>query len=216
MEPFTTFWAIVPIKPLRRGKSRLRDVLNPEQRVELNTALLINTIKNLKQVPNIENVLVVSRDPEALAIARDEGAKTLLEHGSPELNVALTRAMMFLRAYHVYGVIVVPADLPLLNPQDVEDLVRMAQEKSPSLIIVPDMRHNGTNILLQTPPDLIPYNYGEGSFARHVASAEEQDIPVKVVERRSLSLDLDEPEDLQWLNGHLAFDLLLENMGEIS
>ena len=58
-------WAIVPVKPLRRGKSRLADVLSGDQRAALNKKLLIHTLDTITQVPSLEQVLVVSRDPEA-------------------------------------------------------------------------------------------------------------------------------------------------------
>jgi 2-phospho-L-lactate guanylyltransferase (CobY/MobA/RfbA family) len=38
-----TLWAIVPVKPLRRGKSRLADVLSQDERTNLNRHLLENT-----------------------------------------------------------------------------------------------------------------------------------------------------------------------------
>ena len=62
-----TFWAIVPVKPIRRGKSRLAKALTDEQRAELNKNLLVHTVDILKTLPELEQILVVSRDPEALA-----------------------------------------------------------------------------------------------------------------------------------------------------
>ena len=85
-------WAIVPVKPLRRGKSRLAGTLSEDQRTDLNRELLKHTIETLTELKEITQVLVVSRDPAALAIARDYGARTLREDGSPKLNTALTRA----------------------------------------------------------------------------------------------------------------------------
>ena len=72
-----TLWAIVPVKPLRRGKSRLADVLSLNERTDLNRHLLENTLDTLKDIPEIEHVLVVSRDSEALAMARETGERHL-------------------------------------------------------------------------------------------------------------------------------------------
>ena len=74
-----TLWAIVPVKPLRRGKSRLSGVLSDDQRAALNKKLLIHTLNTITSLPELAQVLVVSRDPEALAIARAQGARTVLE-----------------------------------------------------------------------------------------------------------------------------------------
>ncbi|MBL6961579.1 MAG: 2-phospho-L-lactate guanylyltransferase, partial [Anaerolineales bacterium] len=87
-----TIWAIVPVKPLRRGKSRLAGTLTEDERTELNRQLLAHTLEILKNTPEIEQTLVISRDPQALAVARDFDARTVLEDGSPHLNTALERA----------------------------------------------------------------------------------------------------------------------------
>ena len=89
-----TLWAIVPVKPLRRGKSRLSKVLSENERTILNQNMLVSTLKILSSVNRIDNILVVSRDPAALTLAREYGARTVLEDGSPELNTALSRARL--------------------------------------------------------------------------------------------------------------------------
>ena len=86
-----TIWAIVPVKPLLIGKSRLGSVLSGEERARLNRMLLERTLGVLKDTPSIDGSLVVSRDPEVLAIAREFGSRTVLEHGQTQtdLNLAL-------------------------------------------------------------------------------------------------------------------------------
>ncbi|HSO27701.1 MAG TPA: NTP transferase domain-containing protein, partial [Anaerolineales bacterium] len=110
-----TFWAIVPVKPLSRGKSRLSDVLTPEERTDLNRRLLSHTLDTLTAIPEIEHVLVISRDPSALALARDHGARTIQENGAPHLNIALTRATILAKEFGPRGILIVPADLPLIT-----------------------------------------------------------------------------------------------------
>ena len=70
-------WAIVPVNPLGRGKSRLADVFDQHDRINIYRHLLNNTIETLMEIPEIEQVLVVSRDPGVLSLARDSGAKTV-------------------------------------------------------------------------------------------------------------------------------------------
>ena len=73
-----TFWAIVPVKPLRRGKSRLAGILTEDERTDLNRALLQHTLQVLSELREVDEVLVVSRDPQVLTIARSSG-----ENASP-------------------------------------------------------------------------------------------------------------------------------------
>ncbi len=191
-------WAIVPVKPLRRGKSRLSSVLSQDERTALNQNLLVNSLKTLASVEAIDTILVVSRDPAALAIARDYGARTVLEDGSPELNTALRRASVVAKTYLANEIIVIPADLPLLKKCDI-DLILEHSGKPPEIIIAPDRRHDGTNALYINPAGLIQFSYGPGSFERHLSLANKVKARVEVIELPSLGLDLDLPEDLEFL-----------------
>ena len=114
-----SLWAIVPVKPLRRGKSRLSAILSEEERNRLNQHLFSHTIDVLKEVDAISEILVVSRDSDVLTYSREMGVRTVTENGTPELNNALLRASLFSKAFSTEGVLIVPADLPLLTPADV-------------------------------------------------------------------------------------------------
>jgi 2-phospho-L-lactate/phosphoenolpyruvate guanylyltransferase len=191
-----TLWAIVPVKPLRRGKSRLAGTLTDEERVDLNRLLLERTIKILTELREVEQVLVVSRDSAALAIARDLGARTVKEHGAPTLNSALTRATIVAQVYASRGVLILPADLPLLSREDVLTLLGRSTDP-PVVVIAPDRHEKGTNALLLSPATLIEYDFGEGSFSRHCDRAKRAGARLEIVRLPSLELDLDLPEDLE-------------------
>ena len=199
-----TIWAIVPVKPLRRGKSRLAGVFSEEERAELNRHLLQNTVSTLKNIPEIEHVLVVSRDQSALSLARDLGARTVLENGSPQLNVALERATIVAQTYETRGVLILPADLPLITPEDVNLMLERAIDP-PVVVVAPDRHKRGTNALLVCPAGLIEYHYGPHSFERHCQLAEEAGARLEVCDLPSLNLDLDVPEDLKLIEEHLNF-----------
>jgi 2-phospho-L-lactate guanylyltransferase len=203
-----THWAIVPVKPLRRAKSRLAGVLSDKERASLSQYLLTHTLRVLKEIPEIEQTLVVSRDSHALGLARKEGARTLTEHGAPELNQALARATMVAKDYGASGVLVLPADLPLLSIEDVHVLIEAAAEP-PVVVLVPDRHEQGTNALLVHPLGLIAYEFGPDSFRRHQARAEELGARVEIRTIPSLGLDLDLPEDLEQLRQRMDLDLII-------
>ncbi|MEK6256818.1 MAG: 2-phospho-L-lactate guanylyltransferase [Chloroflexota bacterium] len=193
-----SLWAIVPVKPLRRGKSRLAEVLSEKERTDLNSHLLTNTLDTLQQLPEIDNVLVISRDPSALSLAREHGARTVREEGTPQLNDALSRATIMARSYAAGGVLVLPADLPQITPEDIRTLLA-AGEEPPVVVIAPDHRHEGTNALLINPAGLIEYDFGVGSFERHCELARKASVTLKICELPSISHDIDLPEDLIYL-----------------
>src|SRR5512136_146113 len=113
-----TLWAIVPVKPLRRAKSRLAGLLSEDQRTRLNRFLLEHTLTILNDTSEIEHTLVVSRDPAALALTRSMGGRTVLEDGAPIFNTALKRATIIAQIQGARSVLILPADLPLIQPSD--------------------------------------------------------------------------------------------------
>jgi 2-phospho-L-lactate guanylyltransferase len=197
-----TFWAIVPVKPLRRGKSRLAGVLTEEERLDLNSQLLIHTVDTLKEISEIEHVLVVSRDQAALSLARAHGARTVQENGAPELNVALTRATIVAKRYATRGVLIIPSDLPLISKEDVYAMLELVKDP-PVVIVVPDRKKEGTNALLVCPVGLIEYDYGPNSFERHCQRARQAGARLEICELPSLALDMDVPEDLELVSNEM-------------
>jgi 2-phospho-L-lactate guanylyltransferase len=197
-----TFWAIVPVKPLRRGKSRLAGVLTEEERLDLNSQLLIHTVDTLKEISEIEHVLVVSRDQAALSLARAHGARTVQENGAPELNVALTRATIVAKRYATRGVLIIPSDLPLISQEDVYAMLELVKDP-PVVIVVPDRKKEGTNALLVCPVGLIEYDYGPNSFERHCQRARQAGARLEICELPSLALDMDLPEDLELVSNEM-------------
>ena len=197
-----TLWAIVPVKPLRHGKSRLAEMLSEDERTDLNRRLLVHTLTILGSIPEIEHILVISRDPAALSLARNHGARTVQENGTPQLNVALARATVVVKNYHTHGVLIVPADLPLLTPEDVRLMLDHATAP-PVVVVAPDRHKEGTNCLLICPVGLIEYEFGPGSFQKHCAQAIRAGARLEIVDLPSLALDMDLPEDLDQVSREL-------------
>jgi 2-phospho-L-lactate guanylyltransferase len=191
-----TLWAIVPVKPLRRGKSRLAGILTEDERADLNRTLLQHTLETLTTLKEVEEVLVISRDPQVLTIARNYGARTVREDGQPDLNTALNRATVIAQVYATRGVLVLPADLPLISREDALVLVERSNDP-PVVVIAPDRHQKGTNALLIAPAGLIEYQFGENSFQRHCNLVKRAGARLEIVNLHSLGLDLDSPEDLE-------------------
>jgi 2-phospho-L-lactate/phosphoenolpyruvate guanylyltransferase len=188
-------WAIVPIKPFNKAKSRLAKALHPEQREHIAETMFRRTVSVLTSVKDIRGVLVISRDTKVLAIARDLGAHTVQESGEPELNAALLRASQVAGLQHANGVLILPADLPLVTADDVQQLLYLGRYHH-SVVLAPDRNEDGTNAMVVVPPGFIPFSYGSGSFARHLKLAQDAQATVQVYRSETLSLDIDTPEDL--------------------
>jgi 2-phospho-L-lactate/phosphoenolpyruvate guanylyltransferase len=196
-------WAIVPIKPLEQSKSRLSAILSRNKRAELSKEMLTKTLQVLQSSEAIEKTLVVSRDTAVLAMARNFGAQTVAESGNPDLNEALERASAVARGYGVSAVLILPADLPLLNVDDIVEMVAKL-DGQPGVVIAPDRHNRGTNALLVSPPGALKYAFGQNSFKDHLEQAARQGIAVHIHNSKDIGLDIDVPEDLELLKASVS------------
>lgn len=189
-------WAIIPVKPLNRAKSRLAQVLSPQEREQLAELMLRHVLGVVRNVPQIMGTLVISRDSRALAIAREFGARTVQESGAPELNNALMRATQVVARWKSEAVLILPADLPLIAEEDITAIIDLGHYNQ-TIVISTDQNEDGTNALFIRPPGVIDYAYGTGSFHRHTEMAKEAGADVKVYRSPRLLLDIDLPSDLE-------------------
>jgi len=195
-------WAIVPIKQFELAKSRLAPALCPTERRGLVRAMAEDVLACLAATPGIHRILVITREPEAAALARGHGADVLIDAPQGGLVAAITQGAAAAAAAGARGVVIVPGDLPLASPAAliaVLDAHRRASGEhafASAVTLVPDAHHEGTNCLACSPPEVIPFRFGPASCAAHVAAARERGIEPQVIEVPDLALDVDSPEDL--------------------
>jgi len=182
----------IPVRALEGAKSRLGAVLDAEERHDLVEAMLRHTIAAALDTPGVLEVIVVSPDPEALAVAGEAGASPLPQR-SRGLNPALQEARA---AASGERLLVLPGDLPTITPADIAAVLAAGDAAgSPSVVLVPDRHRRGTNALLLDPPEAIDPAFGGDSRAGHAWLAESADIRFTELPG-VLELDLDTPDDL--------------------
>ena len=192
--------AAVPVKDLAGTKSRLSPVLTPEGRAGLTVYMMKNVLSALREA-GVERACVVSPDRIVLGLAEEAGA-TPLRQESRGLNPALEEARAWALSEGASALLVVPADLPLLKPPDVEAVLEAAEgSEGPLAVVAPDTTGAGTNALLLRPPDALPFLFGPGSFEAHLDAARERGLEARVCERPRLAFDLDTAGDLARFGG---------------
>ncbi|HET7478213.1 MAG TPA: 2-phospho-L-lactate guanylyltransferase [Rubrobacteraceae bacterium] len=189
-------FAVVPVKDLWGTKSRLSPILNPGARAGLTLYMMGRVIRALHEA-DVSEVGVVSPDPVVLHTAADHGATPVTQE-SRGLNPALEEGRRWAIDKGASAILVLPADLPLLDAEDVRAVISH-QHEAPSAVISPDAAREGTNALLLKPPDALPFLFGEGSYEAHVRAAVERGVPAQICERPHLSFDLDTADDFQRL-----------------
>ncbi len=190
--------AVVPVKDLQGTKSRLAPVLNPGARAGLTLYMMGRVVAAVRDA-GVEDVCVVSPDRIVLEEAQRRGAAPLVQE-SRGLNPALEEGRRRALDRGASTLLVLPADLPLLEAGDVLAVLEEADE-GPSVVISPDGARSGTNALLVRPPDVLPFAFGPDSFEAHLGAARRRDLNVHVCERPHLAFYLDTAGDLARLRG---------------
>ena len=196
-------WAILPVKSLALGKSRLSAILGAEQRAALNRRLFGRVLEATQSHFSADRIAVVTADAFLLALIRAQGLHGLEDPGEG-LNAALGLACRHALQRGARGVVVLSSDLPLVTAGDVAAMIS-ALGKTPSCVIAPDENEQGTNALALSPPEADFFRFGEDSFQAHLDAARARGRTVRILRRSGLALDLDTPESYRrYAKGQLA------------
>jgi 2-phospho-L-lactate guanylyltransferase len=175
--------AIVPFKASGERKSRLAAELSSDERAALSIRMFRHVVDVLERHPKVARTIILSNERPADwsgAWAQDNGGG---------LNPELERV----RADIGGDVLILHADLPLLQNEDIDALVDAAQEDS--IAIAPDRHGSGTNGLALKAGSTLNFQFGPDSFHLH----RNQAPTCPVVHRDGFGFDLDTPDDLRAL-----------------
>lgn len=193
-------WALVPIRGLESAKSRLGGDLDAEERLQLVTELLSRTLVATRDARRVDGTIVVTMDGDAAELAGRHGAIGLVER-APGLNGAIDAARSVAVARGASAVLVLPADLPAVSSEAVDELISAAADAVAGtavgglVALVGDRHGAGTNALLLSPPSVIAPAFGDGSREAHARAAAEAGARFVALES-PLSFDVDTSADL--------------------
>jgi 2-phospho-L-lactate guanylyltransferase len=187
--------AVVPVKGTNEAKQRLAAVLSPAQRQELALAMLEDVLAALAEVAELASILVVTVDPAAAEIAACYGAHIMREGAREGHTGAVAGAA---RRLADQSMLALPGDIPLLQPDDVRQLLS-AHRADRAFTIVPARDLRGSNAVICSPAAAVPLRFGSDSFYPHLDAARSCGIEPKVVRLPHIALDIDTPEDLALL-----------------
>jgi 2-phospho-L-lactate/phosphoenolpyruvate guanylyltransferase len=192
--------AIIPVKRFGDAKQRLLTTLDRPQRAALVKAMLTDVLVATTEVPQIEQVIVVTSEgrAERIALRHSQRVTTpvevLQEPADRGHSEAATLGIIRAKALGADCVALLPGDCPLLEPAELEAALEAMHPGR--VAVLPDRHGTGTNGLLMSPADAIGPAFGPGSCARHAGRAERAGHEVAVEPLSSLALDVDTPEDL--------------------
>jgi 2-phospho-L-lactate guanylyltransferase len=192
--------AILPVKSFGAAKQRLAESLGAGSRQALAQAMFTDVLTALRRTHELDGIAVITSDRVAESAAGGRRVLVLPDTVQAGQSQAALIGIRHALAEGFDRVLLVPGDTPLVEPGDLAGLLA---RNGRGVVIVPDRHGTGTNALVLTPPDAIEPSFGPDSRARHVALAEEADVPHRVEEVSALALDVDTPADLAALSSEL-------------
>ena len=160
---------LIPVKPLPRGKSRLRSATaDPAGHARLVDAIRRHTMRAAEEADGVNRVLIVDQ---------------------PGLNAALRAAAeQARRQFPEDGVAALVGDLPALRPSELAAALTQAADYPRAFVA--DSAGTGTTLLTARPGVTLDPAFGAGSARRHATAA------VQLEAGPGLRCDVDTPADL--------------------
>ena len=219
-------FALVPVKQLAAGKSRLaRDLaartdggaISREALETLSLAMLEDVIDALLATASVGRVVVVTPDDVVAARALAAGAEALVRD-DPGLNPALDAATEELSASdpadslgsrgspgsgRADASLVVLGDVAGARAEDLESLFEARRAVDGDAVVLAPSRDGGTAALLRSPPSVITGHFGPDSAKAHREAADRAGVAFRECALPSLAIDLDGAADLDaFVAGH--------------
>ena len=194
-------YLVIPAKGFEGAKQRLSKVLKPHERARLARATLTDTLTACCQARGLAGVGVVTCDTATAEVATLIGAEVLWEPQAQGHTQAVTFGVQICMERGFTSMLTMPGDIPLLTTADVETMAKPPAPFVP-VVLAPNRDDLGTNALLLSPPDCLPFSFGHDSFKRHLQLAAERQLAVEIRRLPRLALDIDEPEDLALFAAH--------------
>ncbi len=189
-------FALLPVKAPENSKRRLSRMLTAVERKMLAFMLFEQMLDTLLATRGLDCVCVITNDRQTADRARRAGATIFEEREqrshSHSADAAAHRAMQL----GARTVLLLPIDVPLATPGEIEQLAAAAQN---GVLIVPDATGTGTNALVRTPPNIIESRFGPNSLHAHLEQARLRGVPAEIVRPPGIVFDIDTPEDVAQL-----------------
>ena len=179
---------LITVKSFHDAKGRLSETLNKSERSVLMRQMAETVIKSSGSL----SVWVVCDDDEVASWAESKNV-SVIKVGNPGLNTAVEKGVSTLEEAGFSRVIIAHADLP-----NADNLQQCSEFEG--VTIVQDHKGDGTPVLVIPTGKGFRFSYGPDSFAAHTLEAQRLGLPYRQLFDPKLSFDVDEPEDLKFID----------------
>lgn len=191
---------LIPVKNLSAAKQRLAAVMDQPARTELAQLMLHDVVGTIAAWPRRPACALVTSDPFALELAQAYDFEIIPDLANPGETGAIEMATQICISRGVDSTLVIPADIPLIQASEIEQI--LAHAPAEGSVLAPAADGRGTNAAFRRPANLFPLRFGNDSFKPHLAAAQATGKACIVLQLPGIALDLDNPDDLQRLLQH--------------
>ena len=188
---------LIPVKNLSNAKQRLAALLDQSTRTRLAQAMLLDVLEAIHAWQNRPPVALVTSDDFATRRAQLFGFNVIPDRVNRSETDAIEMATEVCVARGERTTLVLPADIPLVQPAELEQILHAAP--SEGSVLVPSADGRGSNAIWRSPAALFPLRFGNDSFKPHLSAARATRKPCVVLSLPGIGLDIDNPADLREL-----------------
>jgi 2-phospho-L-lactate/phosphoenolpyruvate guanylyltransferase len=187
---------LIPIKEPTRAKTRLANLLSLAERQRLVWAMFEDLCASLGAATEARHIFLVTNFQKAAERGEAFGWQVLSEAAQESESASVDWASGVLQQQGFAAVMRLPADLPLVEAEDIDALLTF-DLKPPMTLLVPSAEGTGTNAIIRAPGNLFASRFGPNSLALHRQEAARAGAECVIVENPHIALDIDEPQDLE-------------------
>ncbi|HKY03443.1 MAG TPA: 2-phospho-L-lactate guanylyltransferase [Blastocatellia bacterium] len=204
---------LIPVKDPANAKTRLASLLSTAERRRLAWAMFEDVSRAVARAVGPDLVALVTSYAPAIERARDLAWDVLIEESQQSESASIDWASRRLAERGVESVMRLPADLPLVEPEDIDALLSVELDR-PGALLVPSREGTGTNAIIRTPPALFPSRFGPDSLRLHREEARRVGVDPLILSNPRIALDIDDATDIAALlergGSTAAFSLLAD------
>lgn len=186
---------LIPIKDPTHAKTRLAELLSEDERCRLVWAMFDDVSRAVAAACRPDRIIMVTSYAKAIGRAREFGWDVLTEESQISESASVDWASRVLNERGFDTVMRLPADLPLVRAEDIDEILSIELD-SPGALLVPSREGTGTNAIIRTPPALFPSRFGPNSCALHRQEAARVGVECVIVHNARIALDIDDPADV--------------------
>jgi 2-phospho-L-lactate guanylyltransferase (CobY/MobA/RfbA family) len=192
---------LIPIAPLSRTKSRLRDCFPKELLKDLTIAMFKDLARKVVNVDCFDQKIVYCHDNEILELAEDYGLKGIKEKlTKPRKSfdeVINDLNTIAIKEFNALNTIFTFLDVILISEKNFKEISSLMEFNQ--LVVCPAIHSAGISIFGRSPPEIIPTNFSDPylpSFVALISKAQERNLKYTIYDSFRAGFDIDIKQDL--------------------